>query len=278
MGTVYLAARIEAFHKLVAIKVLNSMWRSEEMLRRFMQERQLLASVEHPNITRLLDGGTTDDGLPYFVMEYVDGKPIDIWCDEHNLNISERLRLFRTVCGAVHYAHQRRILHRDIKPSNILVTTDGVVKLLDFGIAKLVRIDPADDTGVLTRTAMHLMTPEYASPEQVRGEEVGLSTDVYSLGVVLYELLSGRRPYRLRSRIFHQVLRTICDEPPDRPSTLAIMDEQRTTTPPRKRASAKRPRRSNSTAATRTRNAPSCRPTAKPARSTSAARTRKDNR
>jgi serine/threonine protein kinase len=174
---------------------------SPQVTQRFEQERAILASLEHPNIARLYDGGATEEGWPYFVMEYVEGKPIDEWGDGQKLNISERLRLFGMVCTAVHFAHQQRVIHRDLKPGNILVTADGTVKLLDFGIAKLIGVRP-DEKTALTRTGMRLMTPEYASPEQVRGEANTPLTDIYSLGVILYELLTGRRPYRLKSRLF----------------------------------------------------------------------------
>lgn len=220
MGVVYLAARADrAFHKLVAIKIVHAGFGSSEVIARFEQEREILASLDHPNIARLLDGGTTADGLSYLVMEYIEGRSIDQYCDEQKLDIAERLKLFRRVCAAVEYAHQERIIHRDLKPANILVTSDGVVKLLDFGIAKLMPDRDREDTGLITRTGLRLMTPEYASPEQVKGEPVGVGADIYALGVVLYELLTGRLPYRMRNRIFHEVVRIICEEPPVRPST-----------------------------------------------------------
>jgi serine/threonine protein kinase len=219
MGTVYLAARADrAFHKHVALKVVRPEAGSEEVLRRFQQEREILATLDHPNIARLLDGGSTIEGLPYYVMEYIAGEPIDTYCDRHKLSVAQRLELFRSVCGAVSYAHRNGVVHRDLKPGNILVTAEGTPKLLDFGIAKILRASE-DETLLMTRSGLHLMTPEYASPEQVRGEAVTALTDIYSLGAILYELLTGHRPYRMRSRVFHEIVRVICEEPPTRPST-----------------------------------------------------------
>jgi serine/threonine protein kinase len=219
MGTVYLARRDDGlFEKQVAIKVVTPESAAGEIIQRFGQEREILASLEHPNIARIYDGGSTEEGWPYFVMEYVEGKPIDEWCEERKLNVSERVRLFRSVCAAVHYAHQHRVIHRDLKPGNILVTADGTVKLLDFGIAKLVRVETDQKTALVTRTGIRLMTPEFASPEQVRAEETTPLTDLYSLGVILYELVTGRKPYRLKSRIFHEVVRVVCEQPATLPS------------------------------------------------------------
>ncbi len=218
MGAVYLAVRAdEQFQKRVAIKLVKRGLDTD--LQRFRNERQILASLDHPNIARLLDGGTTEDGLPYFVMEYVEGQPLVEYCDQRKLSTAERLKLFRTVCSAVHYAHQNLVVHRDLKPSNILVTAEGVVKLLDFGIAKILNPDLSAATIAPTATAMRLMTPEYASPEQVRGLAVTTASDVYSLGVVLYELLTGHRPYRVTSRALHEITRIICEEEPEKPST-----------------------------------------------------------
>jgi len=224
MGTVYLAARADGvFRKFAAIKIVQAEAASPEALRRFQKEREILASLDHPNIARIVDGGSTDEGLPYLVMEYVEGKRIDAYCDEHRLSVNERLRLLEAVFSAIRYAHEKHVVHRDLKPSNILVTADGTVKLLDFGIAKL--LPGREETISLTRTNLLAMTPEYASPEQIRGEVVTPLSDVYSLGVLAYELLTGRRPYRLRSRIFHEIARVICEESPTRPSAAVTLSE-----------------------------------------------------
>jgi eukaryotic-like serine/threonine-protein kinase len=219
MGAVYLAQRADgAFQKQVAIKVLKRGTDTDEVLRRFQSEREILARLNHPNIARLLDAGTTDDGLPYFVMDYVDGKPITRYADEHRLSLTERLNLFSVVCSAVGYAHQNLIIHRDLKPSNVLVTNHGEVKLLDFGIAKLVQPAESEQSNV-TVTMLRVMTPEYASPEQVKGEPVTTVSDVYSLGVFLYELLTGERPYKFTRRTPDVVTKAICEQEPERPST-----------------------------------------------------------
>lgn len=227
MGTVYLAARAdELFDKQVAIKVIKRGMDTEFVLRRFTRERQVLASLDHPNIAKLLDGGVTEDGLPYFVMEYIEGTPINEYCDAHKLSVIERLRLFRLVCAAVTYAHQNLIVHRDLKPSNILVTRNGTPKLLDFGIAKLLNPELPTETADHTATALRLMTPEYASPEQVRGEAITTASDVYSLGVLLYELLTGHRPYRLRRRVREEVVKAVCEQEPERPSAAVSRVEE----------------------------------------------------
>jgi eukaryotic-like serine/threonine-protein kinase len=217
MGVVYLAARAdESFEKLVAIKLLPRGLEAEDLVNRFRAERQILANLDHPNITRLLDGGTTEDGLPYLVMEYIEGVPVDEYCDTRRLNITGRLFLFQQICAAVRYAHQNLVVHRDIKPSNVLVTENGVPRLLDFGIAKL--LTPGTAGNELTATALRPLTPEYASPEQIRGGAIGTSTDIYSLGVLLYRLLTGRRPYRAEPSSATAIERAICEEEPVRPS------------------------------------------------------------
>lgn len=220
MGTVYEALRAdEEFRKRAAIKVVKRGMDTDFVLRRFRKERRILAALDHPNIASLFDGGTTDDGLPYFVMEYIEGRPLYHHCDANQLSIAERLQLFVSICDAVHYAHQKQVIHRDIKPSNVLVTADGMPKLLDFGIAKLLNPDMVGDiTHDSTATTMRLMTPEYASPEQVQGSPTSPTTDVYSLGVLLYELLTGHRPYRLLNRAPHEIARVICEEVPAPPS------------------------------------------------------------
>jgi serine/threonine protein kinase/tetratricopeptide (TPR) repeat protein len=229
MGAVYLAVRADnQFRQRAAIKLVKRGMDTDFVIRRFRNERQILAALNHPNIARLLDGGATDDGLPYFVMEYIEGIPIHRYCDTRRLNIPERLNLFRHVCAAAHYAHESQVIHRDIKPGNILVTEDGTPKLLDFGIAKILDPDLTPDTVDPTATAMLLMTPEYASPEQARGEQVTAATDQYSLGVLLYELLTGHRPYKLRSRALHEIARIISEEEPEKPSEVVTRAREMT--------------------------------------------------
>ena len=217
MGAVYLAERADgAFTQRVAIKLIKRGMDTDHVLARFRAERQILASLDHPNIARLLDGGSTDDGLPYIAMEYIDGQPIDLYAEAQRLSVADRLGLFLRVCDAVSYAHAQGVIHRDIKPLNILVTPAGIPKLLDFGIAKVLH-DAAEEV-TSTVTGLRLLTPEYASPEQVQGRHATATTDVYSLGVVLYELLTGRSPYHIRSRAPQDVAAAVCTTDPERPS------------------------------------------------------------
>ena len=226
MGAVYLATRADGiFRRQVAVKLIKRGMDTDFILRRFRQERQILASLNHQFIARLLDGGTTDDDLPYFVMEFIEGKPLYRYCDRKKLSIVERLKLFRQICLAIDFAHQNRVIHRDIKPPNILVTDASVPKLLDFGIAKVLNAELGFETIEPTATAMRLMTPEYASPEQVCGGEITPASDIYSLGVLLYELLTGHRPYQFPNRAPHEIARIICDQEPLRPSSGVTLED-----------------------------------------------------
>ena len=224
MGIVYLGEREDEFKQQVAIKLVKRGLDTEEILRRFRNERQILASLNHPNIAKLFDGGMTEDGLPYFVMEYIEGDPLTKYSAQHQLSINERLQLFGLACAAVQHAHQNLIVHRDLKPSNILVTRDRQVKLLDFGVAKLLTAD-SDGHATVTQRGQGVMTPQYASPEQIRGLIVTTATDVYSLGVVLYELLTGVKPYEVRDSSFEELLRTISETQPVKPSE-AVRDTE----------------------------------------------------
>jgi serine/threonine-protein kinase len=216
MGTVYLARRDDAeYEREVAVKILRTGIGEPEAVHRFLAERQILARLEHPGIARLYDGGSTADGRPFLVMELVDGLPLDQYCDQHGLGIDARLALFGRVCAAVQHAHQNLLVHRDLKAANILVTADGEPKLLDFGIAKQLLPGAAPD---LTRTGSRVLTPSCASPEQVRGEPISTASDVYSLGVLLYELVAGRSPYRVASDLPHEIERAICEQQPEPPS------------------------------------------------------------
>jgi len=217
MGAVFRAERQDQYRKQVAIKIIGAGFVSGAMLRRFLDERQILAGLEHPNIARLLDGGATESGIPYMVMEFVEGVPITQYCRDRGMRAPASLELFQTVCLAVHYAHQRLVVHRDIKPANILVSPAGVPVLLDFGIARM--LDPLTSATPETHGMLHPLTPDYASPEQLRGEPVTTAADVYSLGVLLYELLTGRRPYSLANFTLGEAIRTIDESEPARPAT-----------------------------------------------------------
>jgi serine/threonine-protein kinase len=220
MGVVYLAESDDStFRRQVAVKVIPGGPGMGELHRRFEAERRILASLDHPHIARLLDGGLTDDGRQYLVMEHVEGLPIDEYCERNRLGVDDRLRLFCTVARAAHHAHRSLVVHRDLKPSNVMVTSEGVVKLLDFGIAKMLDPTSLGHTAPLTLTGIRLMTPEYASPEQVLGDPVTTATDVYGLGAVLYELLTGVTPFRLVGRTWGECERLILEEEPPRPST-----------------------------------------------------------
>jgi serine/threonine-protein kinase len=228
MGAVYEAARADdQYRKRVAIKIVRPGLASELTLARFRRERQILATLEHPNIATLLDGGVTPDGRPFLVMEYVEGEPITTWCDARSSSIRERLALFRQVCAAVRHAHRNLVVHRDLKPGNIFVTSAGEVKLLDFGIAKLLSEDPTDEAMPLTRGGARAFTPEYASPEQFQGAPLTTASDIYSLGVVLFELVAGQRPYG-EIASFLELERAVLTTPVPRPSTLATDVASRT--------------------------------------------------
>ena len=222
MGEVFRAARADSeYQQQVAIKLVRAGFDTAFISARLRAERQILATLEHPNIARLLDGGTTADGVPYLVMELVAGVPIDRYCDEHQLDIPARLRLFIQVCSAVQYAHRRMVIHRDIKPRNILVTADGVPKLLDFGVAKI--LDPGAITGAsdVTLNAQRLLTPGYASPEQLQGELITSASDVYSLGIILYELLTGSKPFAATKQEPYELLRAQLESAPLEPSRVS---------------------------------------------------------
>jgi serine/threonine protein kinase/Tfp pilus assembly protein PilF len=218
MSEVYLAERIGEYQHQVAVKLVRPGLVSRADHNRLRAERQILARLNHRNIARLLDGGTTDEGIPYLVMEYVDGLPIDEYCDRNRLSVAQRLALFRGVCAAVHAAHQNLVVHRDLKPSNILVTKDRTLKLLDFGIAKLMEVRDTVHTVAVTHADVRLFTPGHASPEQIRGEPITTMTDVYLLGVLLYELLAGNKPFEIRDLRLAQIESVICDQDAPPPS------------------------------------------------------------
>ncbi len=220
MGSVFLAERADGqFEQKVALKLIKPGMNSSEIIKRFQFERQILAGLQHPNIARLLDGGLTEENLPYFTMEYVEGENIDEYCNKNNLSINERLKLFEKVCNAIQYAHQNLVIHRDLKPSNIIIKKDGTVKLLDFGIAKVFAEDDSFEQSVLTRTGLFVMTPEYASPEQIRGETITTSTDIYSLGLILYRLITGEKAYEIKTKSPLELEKVICYTEPSKPSS-----------------------------------------------------------
>jgi serine/threonine protein kinase/Tol biopolymer transport system component len=219
MGAVYRAARDDAeFHQQVAIKLVRAAAASPNTLRRFRQERQILARLTHPNIARLLDGGSTPEGVPYLVMEFIEGESITAWCEQRTLDIPERLRLFLPVCEAVEFAHKSLVVHRDLKPANILMTGDGTPKLLDFGIAKL--LDASAEDEKVTQTGLEVMTPDYASPEQVRGEAVTPAVDVYALGLILYEMLTGQKAQKIAEYTPGRIAQIVCQTEPAAPVSL----------------------------------------------------------
>src|ERR1044072_8466258 len=231
MGKVFLASRNDdEFRKTVAVKLVNPLWIDHEMAQRFRRERQILAKLEHPNIARLLDGGTTQDKVSFLVMEYVEGLPITQYCKDKCKTTKQRLHIFLKVCEAVKFAHQNLIVHRDLKPNNILVTADGTVKLLDFGVAKLLQPYLLDVSSNFT-LGTNILTPNYASPEQLKGETITTASDVYSLGVLLYELLSGNRPYDLKDKSLPEILRIISDQVVPRPSETEVQIREQMASP-----------------------------------------------
>ena len=228
MGNVYLAERSTSdFRQKVALKIIRRGLDTDDILRRFRNERQILANLAHPNIAGLIGGGATDDGRPFFAMEFVQGATITEYCERENLGVRARIQLFREVCSAVQHAHKNLIVHRDIKPSNIIVNDDGVVKLLDFGIAKVISSDMPDYSVPMTRTEVRILTVAYASPEQVRGDQITTASDVYSLGVLLCELLSGQRPLETETENRTEAAKIVLEQPPTRPSALCPQDLRR---------------------------------------------------
>jgi eukaryotic-like serine/threonine-protein kinase len=231
MGSVYLAARAdEAFEKQVAVKVIRRGMDTEDVIRRFRSERQILAKLDHPNIARLLDAGATEDGRPFFVMEAIDGRPIDEYCEAERLPLEARIELVLQIGSALQFAHQNLVVHRDLKPGNVLIAADGTPRLLDFGIAKLLDADASE--APVTRLGVRPMTPEYASPEQVRGERVTTASDVYALGVLLYTLLTGCSPYEPRPDDREALARAIEEEAPPKPSSVVLRPGERARRPP----------------------------------------------
>jgi serine/threonine protein kinase len=223
MGAVYLAERTDGkFKQKVAVKLLKREFNIEKIRQIFKREKEILAALSHPNIAHLLDAGKTDDGIPYLVMEYIEGVPVDKFCFENSLELNERLKLFNKICEAVAFAHRNLVIHRDLKPSNILITKTGETKLLDFGISKLL-----GETGESSKntTIFEAMTPQYASPEQIRGEQVSTATDIYSLGVVLFKMLTGTFPYDLGNKTANELLQIIERQEPIMPSSAVSREE-----------------------------------------------------
>lgn len=233
MGSVYLAERVdEQYHGRVAIKLGNALFATPLAIERLRAERQILAGLDHPNIARLLDGGTTAEGMPYLIMEYVEGIAIDAYCDQRRLTVRERLEIFRDVCSAVQYAHQRLVVHRDLKPSNILVTAEGRAKLLDFGIAKL--LDEADDANAIAQRTVaeqRMLSPAFASPEHITGEPITTASDIYSLGVLLYKLLAGRLPYEFEGGTLLELARLVTTATAEPPSAAVLRAEAGSSAP-----------------------------------------------
>lgn len=225
MGAVFLAERDDGeFSQRVAIKIIRQAIAESELINRFKRERQILATLNHPNIAKLLDGGVSPDGLPFLAMEFVEGEPITVFCDQNRLNLNARLVLFLKVCSAVAYAHRNLIVHRDLKPSNILVTVEGEPKLLDFGLAKLVDDNLSSDIKQ-TQTAFRALTPAYASPEQLKNETITTASDIYSLGVVLYEVLTNERPFHFEGKSLDEIIRTVAESEPRLPSAKSANDQ-----------------------------------------------------
>jgi len=223
MGVVYQGVRVDdIYRKLVALKIVARGLRTRDSLRKFETERHILAHLDHPNIAKLLDGGTTADGQPWFVMDFIAGTPIDEYCDEQRLGIPARLKLFLTVCSAVQYAHQNFVVHRDIKPRNIMVTSEGAIRLLDFGIAKL--LDPDAEVTPDTVSIVRMMTPEYASPEQLFNQPVTTASDTWSLGALLYFLLTGHMPFAVSSHSARDIADAVANSEPRRPSNVVLRE------------------------------------------------------
>ena len=224
MGAVYLAERVNSdFKGKVALKIIKRGMDSEAILKRFATERRILSTLKHPNIAQMIDGGISKEGLPFFVMEFVEGKPLNQYCRENNLTLNARLEIFRQICAAVEHAHKNLVVHRDLKPSNVIVNADGTPKLLDFGIAKLLADDTSETTVTMTQGKM--FTPEYASPEQILGKNVSTATDIYSLGVILYEILTQHRPFDVKGKSFEEIVKSICETEPPRPSETIENDQ-----------------------------------------------------